>query len=133
MNSSKDANELVYHEIVDMDSFDPKKLKTKDYSINSLLYFSLNKVNYKLAEWLCKLFIKSKDEDLSRLSIICLGYIAMTYRKLDLNKFIKDIVRIYYLSENNTLKSALNDACGDIKWYLKCKIMKKKRQFYEKN
>lgn len=124
MNYSKNTNGLIYREIVDMDNFDPKKLKTKDYSINSLLYFSLNKVNYEVAEWLCKLFIKSEDKDLSRLSIICLGYIAMTYKKLNLNKFIKDIVRIYYLPKNDTLKLALYDACADIKWYLKHKIIK---------
>lgn len=88
----EDLKKQAYEAI---DSQDPYSQKEVDAITNLMLIFSMNDIDFKMAEALCQRFIQSTDKDLSHLAILCVSHIARVYHRKVNSRIMKEIHQIH--------------------------------------
>lgn len=83
-----------------------------------ILSFAMSEVDFTLIEALCEKFIKSKDEDLKRISIICVGHVARVYQR-EVNSNITAEIYNIYEDKTHQCWGEADTALDDIEIFLK--------------
>ena len=112
------SNKIVLYKTRSKEIIDSCKISNFKEDSDVILYYTLNFIDYRIANNLCLIFIEQSSKEYKNLGIVCTGHLCRIYKKAPCLKIMR-ILEKHYSDKNNEYWGAIDDTLDDISIFLK--------------